>query len=226
MATPITQSNAMLFDLPRGLKIANWNCQGLLSKLTDVTSLLAVPGKEWDILGISESWLDNNHLDSELLIPGYWLLRKDRGTPKRRGGTAAYIDNHLNFSRRTDLETFTDEFLWIELKPNYTTSIFLCICYKPPNTNTDWMSRLETSLSQALSESQALILMGDFNIDLLVDNSHSRAWLDLLNLHGLTQIITEPTRVTTNSRTLIDHVIVSNTEYVYSSKAVVPNLLS
>ena len=88
------------------------------------------------------------------------------------------------------------------------------------------MSRLETSLSKALSESQALILMGDFNIDLLVDNSHSRVWLDLLNLHGLTQIITEPTRVTTNSRTLIDHVIVSNTEYVYSSKAVVPDLLS
>ena len=71
MGTPITQSNAMLFDLPRGLKIANWNCQGLLSKLTDVTSLLAVPGKECDILRISESWIDDNHLHSELLIPGY-----------------------------------------------------------------------------------------------------------------------------------------------------------
>ena len=116
-------------------------------------------------------------LTLKLLNLGYWLLRKDRQTPKRRGGTAAYINNYLNFSRRRDLETFTDEFLWIELKFNYTTSIFLCICYKPPNTNTDWMSRLETSVNQTLSESQALILMGDFIIDLLVDNSHSRAGL-------------------------------------------------
>ena len=67
--------------------------------------------------------------------------------------------------------------------------------------------------------------MCDFNIDLLVDNSHSRAWLHLLNLHGISQVITEPTRVTTNSRTLIDHVvIVSNTEYGYSPKAGLSNL--
>ena len=146
MDTPITRSNAMSLNLPRGLKIANWNCQGLLSKLVDITTLLAMPAKECDILGISESWLNDTHLDSELLIPGYDLLRKDRQTPKRRGGTAVYINKHLYFSRRSDLETSIDEFLWIELKSKHATSIFLCICYKPPNTNTDWMSRLEISI--------------------------------------------------------------------------------
>ena len=53
----------MSFDLSRGLKIANWNCQGL-SKLANVTTLLAAPVIECDILGISASWLDDIHLDS------------------------------------------------------------------------------------------------------------------------------------------------------------------
>ena len=62
--------------------------------------------------------------------------------------------------------------------------------------------------------------MDDFNIDLLVDNLLSKAWLDLLNPHGLTQIITEDTRVTMNSRTRIDRVFVSKTEYIKSSKVI------
>ena len=62
--------------------------------------------------------------------------------------------------------------------------------------------------------------MGDFNIDLLVDNPLSKAWLDLLNLHGLTQIISEPTRVTMNSKILIDHVFVSKIENINSSKVI------
>ena len=53
-----------------------------------------------------------------------------------------------------------------------------------------------------------IILLGDFNKDLL--NLHgNRDWLILTESLGLSQLVTQPTRVTNNSSSLID--------YIYSS---------
>ena len=46
--------------------------------------------------------------------------------------------------------------------------------------------------------------MGDFNIDL--NSSTNSKWSHLIQLFDLKQLITEPTRVTHTSSTLIDHV--------------------
>ena len=48
--------------------------------------------------------------------------------------------------------------------------------------------------------------MGDLNCDLLPDsvNINSSHLLNIMDIYGLTQLITEPTRVTQYSRTLID----------------------
>ena len=43
-----------------------------------------------DIVGITESWTTNNVLDSELHLSGYQLLRCDRNTENRGGGTIRY----------------------------------------------------------------------------------------------------------------------------------------
>ena len=208
-----TCNTPMSLQLPRGLKICTWNCQGLISKLEDVRVLLSIPGKECDVLGITESWLDY-HYDSEIDIPGYNILRKDRTSAKHRGGVAAYIMNSLQFTRRHDLEKTSDELLWIELFSNFSPSILLCIGYRPPNTNLDWISRFELGLESAIAESPNLIIMGDFNIDLLTMNSLSKKWLDLFNIHGLTQLIYEPTRVTISTKSIIDHIFVSKTENI------------
>jgi len=52
-------------------------------------------------------------------------------------------------------------------------------------------------------------LVGDFNIDLIKCNENTRSaeFLELLFSYGLLQIITNPTRCTDNSASLIDHII-------------------
>ena len=50
--------------------------------------------------------------------------------------------------------------------------------------------------------------MGDFNIDLLSDNQHPTL-LSISDKLGLSQVVSEPTRTSSNTSTLIDHVYVS-----------------
>ena len=68
------------------------------------------------------------------------------------------------------------------------------------------------------------IIMGDFNIDLIQDNYKSRKWKHLMNTFGLTQMVNEPTRVTENSATLIDHVYIADSNLVQEIYITVPNI--
>ena len=52
-------------------------------------------------------------------------------------------------------------------------------------------------------ESKEIILLGDFNIDLL---KPSKSWTDKTETYNLHQLIATPTLVTATSKTLIDHI--------------------
>ena len=123
-----SESLPMTFNLTKGLKICHWNSRGLYSKMTDIKMLLSQPGKECDILGISESWL-HDHLDTEVEVPGYTLVRKDRSDGKKGGGVVIYLKGTMVYTRRKDLEYIQDEFIWIELTFNYALPMLLCFTY-------------------------------------------------------------------------------------------------
>ena len=71
------------------------------------------------------------------------------------------------------------------------------------------MDRFEQFFENVLNEGKEIILLGDFNKDLLNPNAH-REWLVLTESLGLSQLVTQPTRVTTNTSTLIDHIYCSH----------------
>ena len=49
-----------------------------------------------------------------------------------------------------------------------------------------------------------ILVLGDFNIDLLKPHS---SWDSTVTLLGLTQLVQSPTRITQTSATLIDHIL-------------------
>ena len=75
-----------------------------------------------------------------------------------------------------------------------------------------WIDLFEEELSIAQTTGLEMILMGDFNIDLRSCTNHK--WLNLLQLFDLSQLVTEPTRVTQTSSSFIDHVYSSNPENI------------
>ena len=76
--------------------------------------------------------------------------------------------------------------------------------YRPPNSNAEWITRFETMLMEVDIEEKEIIILGDFNIDLL-SNRIPCKWTHLKNIFNMTQVISNPTRVTKSSSTLLDH---------------------
>ena len=63
----------------------------------------------------------------------------------------------------------------------------------------------EDCIENVLKEEKEIYLMGDINQDLL-SNNVKKAWSDYMEPFGLTQLISEATRVTNDSRTFIQTV--------------------
>ena len=72
-----------------------------------------------------------------------------------------------------------------------------------------------TRIENILKEEKKLYLLGDINRDLL-NNQINRAWSDYTEPFGLIQLVSEATRVTADSRTLIDHIYANCPENVTS----------
>ena len=66
-----------------------------------------------DVICVSESWLDNSILDTDIHIPNYSVFRKDRN--RHGGGVLIYVTDSLSAVRRLDLEHIDVESVWIEV---------------------------------------------------------------------------------------------------------------
>ena len=66
-------------------------------------------------------------------------------------------------------------------------------------------------MDQLTAQECELVLMGDINID-IIQGLHTAppAWQDIINNHQMSQLVQDPTRVTENTETLIDHIYVSH----------------
>ena len=89
-----------------------------------------------DILGLCETFLDENIDGNILQMEGFNFERKDRAAlrqgalnTKRGGGVAVYIADHIKYKRRNDFESSEIESIWLEvnLKKHKTFSYKLCI---------------------------------------------------------------------------------------------------
>ena len=87
--------------------------------------------------------------------------------------------------------------------------------YRPPNSTIQWNAIFEDCIENVLREDKEIYLMGDINRDLL-NNQIKTAWTDYMDSFGLTQLVPEATRVTNDSKTLIDHIYSNCSENVNS----------
>ena len=91
--------------------------------------------------------------------------------------------------------------------------------YRPPNSVVEKFSHLETLLGKLDAENIVYYLVGDLNCDLsstVLDHS-SRLLIDITEKYNLQQLITEQTRITNSSSTLIDHIFTNAPDRVVCS---------
>ena len=105
------------------------------------------------------------------------------------------------------------EILWCDIKPSSGKSFRLGCLYRPPSSNVAYFNKIVDNVEISLNISDDILVMEDFNRD-VCDPSHQyyskfTAFCDLCNL---TQLITEPTRVTDNSSSTIELICTSMPE--------------
>ena len=181
------------------------------------------------ICTLSETWLTEAMPSCLFDIPGYNLFRQDRGTAnfatgrcKRGGGIIVYVDDSYAVStaelEHLNVNTPLNESLWLTIKPPNIKKLTVATYYRPPASNfTDFHTSLSIQLDAlTLPPKAELVILGDFNVNLLDNNSTSAKQLKLLmKQHALHQIIKTPTRYGSNNATLLDH--------IYTNSAIIPS---
>ncbi|MES9905540.1 MAG: reverse transcriptase family protein, partial [Sedimenticola sp.] len=191
------------WGLMKGLNIAHLNIHYLYPKLDDLKHLLN-QNPNLDIFCVCETFLNDQISDNELQIENFNLHRRDR--PSFGGGLVIYAKHEIPIVRRHNLECDQLEVLFLEIKLCKQKPLLIGYIYRPPSENNNWYSQMESILDRTLAEEKELILLGDFNINLLTDCSINKHWYDITHSSNLEQLISTPTRVSVRSETLIDHI--------------------
>ena len=186
----------------RDLSVCHLNVQSLLSKV----DLVAIELSKFDVITVSETWLDSTISTSDILIPNYQdPIRLDRN--RHGGGVAMYFKKCIPYTERQDLYLPGLEAIWAEILLS-NKKVLIGTFYLHPRFD-NW-NMVQVSIEQALLQSPNVILLGDFNQNML-DTSKCHDILDILNTFNLNQHIDSPTRVTAHSQSIIDLVITSDT---------------
>jgi hypothetical protein len=204
-------------DLPSGLKFVSWNIQSLNAHLDQVRLTLNSPN-EASVIGLSETWLNQNFMNKDIQIDGYRLAARLDRVSDTWGGVAMLVKENTPFDERIDLRHDNLEAIWIEITYPNSSPILVATIYRPPKSPVLWYEHFIDMCENAYCEGKEMIIMGDINIDFLKPNSIPKQWVDIMESYNLTQLIKAPTRVTNSSKTCIDHIYVTNPEHVRATK--------
>jgi len=203
--------------------IMHVNCRSMTHKLgeiRDILSLLPVT-----ILALSETWLEPG-LEDTINIPGFTFLHKSRGEC-RGGGVGMFIRDSIKY-QLYDVKRLhkTYEGLFIKTYLSNTTCV-VGVLYRPPGQNLiEFNIEIDDLLSSITRGTQTMMLLGDFNIDLLKINEHKETNLfyNCLTSHQLIPAITRPTRITPDSSTLIDNIFTNAWPKLIESTIIISDL--
>jgi hypothetical protein len=127
-----------------------------------------------------------------------------------------FVSNTVKGVRRCDLESEEIEVVWVQVKLK-SKSVLIGNVYRPPGVSDMWFDSLVGMLDNVAQEQLMVVLMGDFNCNMLRPGSHTEKLAMVMSEYGMKQMICDPTRVTQTSDTMIDLLFCSNSDEIIQS---------
>ena len=159
---------AVLENLNKVLKIAHLNAELLKCRQHFFPTKELALENDFDILSISETWLNSYVTNASVEISGYRIFRLDR-IGKTGAGVCAYVKSVLK-----DLTGITESGLhqlWIQVQNKKLFSLLVCIIYRPHDIGVACLeNELMPKYIQALSLNRDIVVTGDLNCHLLSEN--------------------------------------------------------
>jgi hypothetical protein len=194
------------------------NCQSLSAKYDQLLILvnhLLQKNIKVGALCLQETWLREESDMSLFHIPNYNYIAQGKYSSEH-GGLLVYLHNTLSYQKyKLPIKPSIWECMIIKIfSDNNEKDIYLVNIYRPPKANYssetihDFIAELSRIMYDICNSNSIIIMLGDFNIDLL--KMHERIhfkdyFLAMIGL-GLLPHITLPTRLTETSSTLIDNI--------------------
>ena len=140
------------------IKCVCLNARSILNKKNELD--IMVDEIKPHIIGITESWANNDITDAELGLEGYVMFRKDR-MGRRGGGLLLYIKETIPaYEVQLQEEADCNEAIWCKLVTGYTT-VTIGVVYRCPNITKQNNEKIHNAISE-VSKGDCII-MGDFN---------------------------------------------------------------
>ena len=169
------------------------------------------------LIGTTETGIKEGSSHTPINIPNYTFYQTKTTTSK--GGTALYVLDSLTHKERTDLNIQLHgkmESTFIEIEQNNKKNIVCGSIYRHPTSNVeDFITYMVKILDKLIQENKIILLMGDFNLNLLnyQSNTDVSNFYDSISSFMLQPLILQPTRVSEKSQTLIDNIFSNNCQY-------------
>ena len=156
------------------------NIRSLQFHFDELETFLANCPVDFQILGINEPKLKKaNPPTTNIILPGFTY--EHMTTKSANVGALFYIKNVINYKLRPDLDINKDKELksiFIEILTKNSKNILVGSIYRHPCMHSKQFNNLFLkSLTNKLSKEsdKEIILLGDFNIDLIKTNSNNNA---------------------------------------------------
>lgn len=200
-------------------KLISMNIQSLNAKIDDLNIYLQLLRDNLcslDLICLQETWLTDDCELSHLELDEYNLISKARSC-SRHGGVAFYLKKEYSYSI---LPVSSKSNIWdgisieVTVKESYNVSrkVVIVNIYRPPRNIVSNYQTFTDELNELMSKyqrtRQEVIIVGDFNIDLLKvkDNHNYRTFFETVICNGFIPKITLPTRLSQTHGTLIDNI--------------------
>ena len=119
---------------------------------------------EDDVIAITETWLNNNVLDSEILTDEYLIYRRDReySENSRGGGILLAVKKTLK-SSLVHIDELS-EILAVSVASSQNQNILFVVCYRSPSSDIQlFVKNLNVLLSNVHTKYHRICMLGDFN---------------------------------------------------------------
>ena len=209
------------FNMQTKFSLIHLNIRSLANKFDSFKNLINTLDTNFQIIGLTDTWLNNNNNDC-FTLNEYEFLGSNR-TQKRGGGVGLYVSKHLEFKNRNDLDKNIEDTIetkFVEIINNYGKNIIIGVIYRPPNNNFDvFKNAMNENLEKIDRENKLCYLMGDFNLDLFKSEScdYANHFVEQLFTSSFFPLINKATRITHHTATHIDNIFTNNLEQLSDS---------
>ncbi|KAJ8031441.1 hypothetical protein HOLleu_24631 [Holothuria leucospilota] len=130
------------FDSEKGLSIIHFNCRSLYANFSSLETYLNELNLKFDIIAISETWLNLDSNTALYELDGYDMFHVDRSN-RRGGGVAVYVKNSLAYKVIDKMCTEINdvlEFVSIEICVKNKKNVIVSCLYRQPGSSTETLT--------------------------------------------------------------------------------------